>query len=145
MLFTVYALEEISWGQRIIGWETPPDFAVMNYQGETNLHNLFNPYIDYAYGLFASLIAAGLWLLPNIKKKWFGSRHLQGLEYLLPHRTLALFSVPYLMLAFIFMLGFEANELFEEVFAVTGITYAFTSPKFSINKVEHNRSLSDSP
>ena len=32
--------EEISWGQRMFGWETPEPIAGLNAQGETNLHNL---------------------------------------------------------------------------------------------------------
>lgn len=32
--------EEISWGQRVFGWETPGPIAGLNAQGETNLHNL---------------------------------------------------------------------------------------------------------
>lgn len=32
--------EEISWGQRIFGWETDGYFAENNVQNETNLHNL---------------------------------------------------------------------------------------------------------
>ena len=32
--------EEISWGQRIIGFETPQGWAGLNYQQETTLHNL---------------------------------------------------------------------------------------------------------
>ncbi|MCF6445551.1 hypothetical protein [Nereida sp. MMG025] len=32
--------EEISWGQRVFGWETGETFQQMNRQGETNLHNL---------------------------------------------------------------------------------------------------------
>jgi hypothetical protein len=34
------ALEEISWGQRIFGWESPEWFQLHNAQAETNLHNL---------------------------------------------------------------------------------------------------------
>jgi hypothetical protein len=33
--------EEISWGQRIFGWSTPPAFKALNAQGETNIHNLW--------------------------------------------------------------------------------------------------------
>jgi len=40
--FIVCAGEEISWGQRVFGWETPESFAEANEQGETNLHNLEN-------------------------------------------------------------------------------------------------------
>lgn len=32
--------EEISWGQRIVGWHSNDFFATHNAQGETNLHNL---------------------------------------------------------------------------------------------------------
>jgi len=32
--------EEISWGQRIFGWETPEGYSQVNRQNETNLHNL---------------------------------------------------------------------------------------------------------
>lgn len=33
--------EEISWGQRIIGWQTPEFIAAINVQDETSIHNLF--------------------------------------------------------------------------------------------------------
>lgn len=32
--------EELSWGQHLIGWETPEWLATVNDQGETNLHNV---------------------------------------------------------------------------------------------------------
>jgi hypothetical protein len=32
--------EEISWGQRVVGWSTPAEFAAKNQQQETTLHNL---------------------------------------------------------------------------------------------------------
>lgn len=35
-----YAGEESSWGQWYFGWETPPGWAEVNRQDETNLHNL---------------------------------------------------------------------------------------------------------
>jgi hypothetical protein len=40
MLF-VAAGEEISWGQRVLGIETPEAVREVNAQGETNLHNLY--------------------------------------------------------------------------------------------------------
>ena len=40
MLFLLAACEEISWGQRIFGIESPEYFREHNRQGETNLHNL---------------------------------------------------------------------------------------------------------
>jgi hypothetical protein len=40
LLFFLGALEEVSWGQRLFGWKTPPELAQVNVQRETNLHNL---------------------------------------------------------------------------------------------------------
>ena len=42
LFYIVCAGEEVSWGQRVFGWETPTSFAEANEQGETNLHNLDN-------------------------------------------------------------------------------------------------------
>jgi hypothetical protein len=40
LLMLVCCGEEISWGQRLIGWDTPEAIKGMNMQNETNLHNL---------------------------------------------------------------------------------------------------------
>lgn len=40
LLFFFAAGEEISWGQRIFGWESSAFFVERNYQAETNIHNL---------------------------------------------------------------------------------------------------------
>ncbi len=40
MLFLFGFLEEVSWGQRIIGYETPNFFHKYNLQDEFNIHNL---------------------------------------------------------------------------------------------------------
>ena len=40
LLFFFGGGEEISWGQRIFGWETPDTFQKANIQRETNIHNL---------------------------------------------------------------------------------------------------------
>jgi len=37
-----FFLEEISWGQRIFGWETPGWMSKINIQNETNIHNICN-------------------------------------------------------------------------------------------------------
>jgi hypothetical protein len=41
VLFLFGAGEEISWGQRLLGFHTPGWLAAVNHQGEANLHNLF--------------------------------------------------------------------------------------------------------
>lgn len=40
LLFFVCGMEEISWGQRIIGFETPDLMIALNRQNEFNLHNI---------------------------------------------------------------------------------------------------------
>ena len=40
LLFILAFGEEISWGQRIFNWDTPESIAKINYQQETNIHNL---------------------------------------------------------------------------------------------------------
>lgn len=39
-LFFVVAGEEISWGQRIFGFATPPELKTINVQGELTIHNI---------------------------------------------------------------------------------------------------------
>lgn len=40
MAMVFVAGEEISWGQRIFGWQTPEELAEINKQNETTLHNI---------------------------------------------------------------------------------------------------------
>lgn len=40
IVFVFGAGEEISWGQRLFGWESSAYFVENNFQNETNLHNL---------------------------------------------------------------------------------------------------------
>ena len=49
----IFALEEISWGQRIFDFESAQFFMTYNLQQETNLHNLFlNPLWRWFYNGF---------------------------------------------------------------------------------------------
>jgi len=56
ILFFFVAMEEISWGQRLLGIETPETYAEINEQGETTIHNLHT-------SLFQFLLMAGSVLL----------------------------------------------------------------------------------
>lgn len=46
VLFFFGAGEEISWGQRIFGWETPDRLMEINDQNETNIHNINKKFFD---------------------------------------------------------------------------------------------------
>jgi len=63
------AMEEISWGQRILGLDSPDLFAENNLQGELNLHNLF-PVVGAQYALAGA--GALVWgvLLPPLALRW---------------------------------------------------------------------------
>lgn len=54
--FVFIAGEEVSWGQRILGFDGPPDLVERNLQGEANLHNLLGKYA--LHGLY---IVVGIW------------------------------------------------------------------------------------
>lgn len=58
--------EEISWGQRILGIETPEFFQAHNAQNETNLHNLVVAGVGVNKLVFGKLLAIGLvcYLIP---------------------------------------------------------------------------------
>lgn len=61
MFCFVVAMEEISWGQRLLGYETPRYFLEHNYQKELNLHNVVaTRFRKLALGVF--LAGYGLFL-----------------------------------------------------------------------------------
>jgi uncharacterized protein YqhQ len=62
LLFIFGAGEEISWGQRVFGWETTDFFAEHNYQRETNLHNLMVGEHRLARTLFGNALTVVLLL-----------------------------------------------------------------------------------
>ncbi len=63
ILFLLVALEELSWGQRIFGVDTPEFLISRNQQDETNFHNLESEGVDR---LFASLVFAVAIALPSL-------------------------------------------------------------------------------
>jgi hypothetical protein len=76
LLFMGVAGEEISWGQRLLGIETPEKIAAVNTQGEITLHNhhAIIGYVYYSY-LFISLYCVSAWFALRLlnrmgKKNW---------------------------------------------------------------------------
>ena len=67
--FVVMIGEEMSWGQHLLGFETPADLAAVNLQGESNLHNLVSPRL---YDVIYQVLGFALILLPPVA--WFGLR-----------------------------------------------------------------------
>jgi hypothetical protein len=72
--------EEISWGQRLFGFQTSEAMKKINYQHETNLHNLmpaelFNGLIIFSVGIFMILIPL-FWRRKNPTAWWLPSEEL---------------------------------------------------------------------
>ena len=100
----LYALEEISWGQRVFGWQTPATLAESNYQGETNLHN--------RVGILPMLLNWGLTAYCAITViSWLGGlrRHLPWIGLLLPHTCMSLL---------VFLGMFATGEIQEQLVAL---------------------------
>jgi hypothetical protein len=64
-LFLFGAMEEISWGQRIMGIESPEWFLKHNRQGEINVHNLMIYGVEINKLVFANILGtcSGIYLL----------------------------------------------------------------------------------
>ena len=93
LIFFVAGMEELSWGQMIFDWDTPKEFASLNSQGETTLHNMYgiNNLIDPALLIFS--LTSTCFSIIKIK-----SKSLRGVNYLRFSKGL----LPMLMMATIF-------------------------------------------
>ena len=70
VLFLV-AMEELNWGQTLLGFDTPSTWAAINYQQETSLHNLWDrPTLIVAERLFMVLFGISVVALMAFAKKF---------------------------------------------------------------------------
>lgn len=114
VLCLLFALEEISWGQRIFGWATPEQISELNAQSETNLHNMFVGYNQLIRLVVTLVIASVLIDEAGWRRRLSGF----GIEKVLPFAA-AVYFVPFLIYAHVY------DELFEEVMAVFLVIYVF--------------------
>ncbi|CUH40104.1 hypothetical protein JSE7799_02833 [Jannaschia seosinensis] len=72
ILFFLMCGEEISWGQRIFGLETPEGLRAVNVQGEINLHNNFGYIADHLFILcfliWAALVPLSYHFVPPLRQ-----------------------------------------------------------------------------
>ena len=68
-----FAGEEISWGQQLVGWETPEWIKKVNSQNETNLHNMSSWFDQKPRLLLEISVLIGGIFLP-LKRKFQGVR-----------------------------------------------------------------------
>lgn len=119
-----FAMEEISWGQRLFVWKTPEALARLNTQRETNLHNFFTPWFSPLYLVFD--LGLGLFLfwsgrIATAVRTW---PQTADIAPLIPSSEFQLYGVVFVGLApqSVFMGG----ELSEEIFAVFALAYAWS-------------------
>lgn len=115
-ILLIWAGEEISWGQRLLGWPTP-SWLPANTQNETNIHNYFTSELPPIYRLFVLLP------VPLLIAAWLAhSRRLQhGAMLLLPHPSLLGLS---LLIAFVAVVRPEEQELLEEMLALFALAHS---------------------
>lgn len=136
VLFFLFGMEEISWGQRIFGWETPTFLATRSLQNETNIHNVFNEYLYYMYIVFNQSL--GLFLFNS---EWLRIRadsllKIKKFVNIIPSSEFKLFGLFFMFLAV--QSAVQPNfdgELTEEIFSIFCFTYALSQvfPTFSNN------------
>jgi hypothetical protein len=92
--------EEISWGQRVLGFETPEQLEEINSQGESTVHNVGRAQEVFKAGEFAAALYGAM--MPLVMRSRFRPR--SG-----PARHFAALSVPPLALAplFLVMAGYR--------------------------------------
>lgn len=148
LLMFLIAFEEISWGQRIFGINTPESLKVKNLQKETNFHNLYlfqydRTYIAYIliglYGAFSRFIVT----------KFFPKK-LKKIVIFTPHNYLFVYffiiSIVYFDRLFLNLYYditlyrriylFSWQEVAESYLAIGFLIYIFSTYKESLNNCE---------
>lgn len=67
ILVFLFAMEEISWGQRILEIEVGEFIEKYNHQSELNIHNFFNPILSRLYLIFFLILISALTFFREIK------------------------------------------------------------------------------
>jgi hypothetical protein len=83
--FFIVAGEEISWGQRMLGIETPEALVELNYQQETNVHNFLpKSALDAMTRLVAAVFLIGVFVMWGLA----AMLRIPTLHYVVPHPSL---------------------------------------------------------
>ena len=113
--FLFIFLEEISWGQRILGFQGPTGIIENNFQKEFSFHNLnsVQPYLNIIYILIGGFGAFAHMILPNRLR----NNYQFILNYIIPGRFLFFYFLPtfvvylyifYISRVFVYWLGFQS-------------------------------------
>ena len=96
----VIAGEEISWGQRIIGFETPEDVAANNNQLEFNIHNSgqVQPLVFYAYTIITLYCMSAFAIVTALRPIFRNKSAYRFFHLFAPSPLLIAFFIPMLFL-----------------------------------------------
>jgi hypothetical protein len=98
IFFLVIALEEISWGQTLLGWNSPDFFQESNKQQETNFHNLIWIHYSMRDAVIAiDILGAFSWCFVSLFK--LNRRFKFYIQYLIPDWFLSSFFLSSLAIA----------------------------------------------
>ena len=136
--FAFAALEEISWFQRVLGWQTPEYFAKHNRQAETNLHNLMIGDINLHKHIMVKLIVAfGVThniILPLLAPRYPAIRRwIEDVGFYLPPLRVSLFYLAFVLLAETLVVHHRRGELLELFGAVHYLTTASAAYLVGVN------------
>ncbi|MCZ6818896.1 MAG: hypothetical protein O7G31_05330 [Calditrichaeota bacterium] len=123
MFFFALAMEEISWGQRIFGWQTPSFWASVNEQNETSIHNI--SFLANVFDILQLLTATIL--IPILLSAWLKIARPQNTRYLLvlPEPAMLVLAVLIGAAALTFQ-----GELLEELMALFFVLYSMRILKY---------------
>lgn len=122
LFLILFALEELSWGQRLFGLKTPEFLKQINQQKETNIHNIVNFLIPLLYVIFFASLSMIFFFREKILDRISGSGKLSGLKKIIPDRSFYYFGYIFLFLAGYNL--FRGGEITEEIFAVFVLFYS---------------------
>jgi hypothetical protein len=125
LLFFVVGGEEISWGQRIIGLQTPAILLEVNVQNETNLHNIEGIYQHVR--MIALLVVLTISILMPLTRQWLQSFRTLYDRFAIP--VVPIWTIPLTIIAVLFM---AVPRLFwrETIFALDEIGELYLSVVF---------------
>ena len=129
----LFAMEEISWGQRIFYFDVPNFFTENNYQQEFTLHNFFNPILEFGYIIINFVLIILLTPFKNVI--WIHKLHksLNTSQLVEISLKFGLWIFPCLLMSlFIFSLG-GFGEFIELQWAIIGFLISFLSLHKLIN------------
>ena len=124
LIWFLFAMEEISWGQRIFDMKSPQFVEQYNYQQETNIHNFINPLIKYLYLPFFLLLSSIFTYFRRVKKLSEFYK-LENVVFLLNVSDKYRLPVILLLCTLISPRFFNLDEFLEQHFALYGFILSF--------------------